>query len=100
VDQSSAIARAVFLVERNNARLTVVDVIPAVSDDHRSQAKAKHLQALEILVGPHRYRMRIELDVLEGMDSLEISNAVLHSSSDLALMLKKSTWLIKNHSLD
>jgi hypothetical protein len=37
---------------------------------------------------------------LEGMDSLEISNAVLHSSSDLALMLKKSTWLIKNHSLD
>jgi hypothetical protein len=87
-------------VERNNARLTVVDVIPAVSDDHRSQAKAKHLQALEILVGPHRYRMRIELDVLEGMDSLEISNAVLHSSSDLALMLKKSTWLIKNHSLD
>lgn len=95
VDQSLAIARAVSLAESNNARLTVIDVIPVASDDQRAQAKANHLKALDNLVGPHRYRMRIELDVLEGGDSLEISNAVLHSSYDLVIKAAENPGFMK-----
>ncbi|CAG1021977.1 hypothetical protein MTYM_01398 [Methylococcales bacterium] len=94
MDQTSAMARAVTLAENNQAELTVIDVIPRIPlglgmadgsqfSTHLQVAMAsEHRQGLESLIGPHRQRIKIELDVLTGTAFLEIIRAVLRHRYD------------------
>ena len=76
--QETALARAVSLAERNRARLTVVDVIPAItagyglppggpiSSELQLSVAGEHLRHLEKLAAPFTERVEIHLDVLVG----------------------------------
>lgn len=85
VSQAWDIARAVILAENNQASLTVIDVMPAISDEYRSDTVKCRMKALEVLVEPYRSRVTITIDVVIGTLFLETVRAVLRNSYDLVV---------------
>lgn len=85
VSQAWDIARAVILAENNQASLTVIDVMSAISDDYRTGTMKSRMKALEVLVEPYRSRVNITVDVLIGTLFLEAIRAVLRNSYDLVI---------------
>lgn len=92
--QDAAIARAVSLAQNNQAALTVIDVIPAVtgmppggplSSDLMAAMIADRHQMLASLIEPYRQRLDIHLDVLVGRKFLEAIRAVLQNEYDLLI---------------
>jgi universal stress protein E len=86
-DQASAIGRAVSLAVNNQAKLTVIAVIPPVIDALHLQTMEKHMQTLKSLIEPHRQRLEIQLDVVMGRVFLEVIRAVLRNAHDLVIKI-------------
>lgn len=95
VDQVSAVARSVSMAENNQARLTVIDVIPPVVDAHLSGTVKHHRQKLESLVEPYRNRVKIQIDVLAGTIFLEVIRSVLRNEYDLVVKAAENPDFMK-----
>ncbi|MBL0141982.1 MAG: universal stress protein [Betaproteobacteria bacterium] len=97
VAQEASILRAVSLAENNQADLTVIDVVPAVTAGmgmprgapigHELQAATvnEHRKRLEALVEPYTKRLGIRLDVLVGRTFLEVIRFILRNDHDLLI---------------
>lgn len=86
--------RAVSLAENNQARLTVVDVLPPLparlqvpggGDDLQAAMVLERLQMLQAHTAPHQQRLHIEHEVLVGTSFLEIIRSVLRGGHDLLM---------------
>lgn len=107
VDQSAAIARAVSLARNNQASLTVVDVVPAITAGIgmpsggpittalKQAVTAQHQAALERLVEPFRDTVAITLRILEGRTFLEVIREVLRHGHDLLIKPAENPHLIE-----
>ena len=96
VDQDSAIARAVSLAEGNLAELTVIDVLPPISDpDEAAEALQGRRGELESFIGPCRHRLKISLEVRTGTLFLEVIRAVLQNSYDLVIKAAENPSFLK-----
>ena len=95
VDQTSALERAISLAENNQAKLSVIDVIPSTDDDYRADVIDSHEKNLESLLAPHRSRLTIQGDVLMGTTFLEVIRAVLRNAHDIVLKPAEKPFFIK-----
>jgi universal stress protein E len=96
-DQTWAVALAVSLPEREQADLTIVDIIPTevvtagielppggpISADLKAVAVADHPQKLNALAEFYKQRLTTRVDVLVGRTYIEIIRAVLKNASEL-----------------
>jgi universal stress protein E len=106
-DCKSTLERAISLAENNQARLTVVQVIPESSSNFRMQKaipeteewqqkiKAQHLLALQLYLEPYQERLHIQQQVLTGTVFLEIIRAVLREEYDLVIKLAENPGYLK-----
>ena len=97
VAQQASIARAVSLAQNNQARLTVIAVLPPITSgigmppggpitaQLRERLLGEQRQALESLLAPYRGQLDIGVDVLEGRLFLETIHAVLRQGYDLVV---------------
>ncbi|WP_342349681.1 universal stress protein [uncultured Nitrospira sp.] len=97
VAQEPSIARAVSVAKNNQADLTVIDVIPALTagigllpgghtaDELQTAMVSERRKWLESLVGPYEERLSIRLDVLVGKTYLEVIRAILRHKYDLLI---------------
>ena len=97
VVQEPSIARAVSVAENNQADLTVIDVIPALtagtgmlpgghtSGELQTAMVSERRKGLESLVEPYKNRLRIRLEVLVGKTYLEVIRTILRHKYDLLM---------------
>ena len=97
VDQASTMARAVTLADKNQAELTVIDVIPSFPagkgmadggpdlSELQAAMMSEYRQNLELLIEPHCQRLNIKREVFMGTAFLEIIRAVLRQGYDLVI---------------
>ena len=97
VAQEASIMRAVSLAENNQADLTVIDVVAAVTagigkssgdsilNELQSATVNERREKLEALIDPYTKRLNIRLDVLIGRTFLEVIRAVLRNNHDLLI---------------
>ncbi|MGV8943329.1 universal stress protein [Thermomonas sp.] len=97
VAQEASIMRAVSLAENNQARLTVIDVVPTPSggiglplagplaNELQAAAINERRQNLESLIEPHTNKLAIQLHVLTGRTFLEAIRFVLRNGHDLLI---------------
>jgi nucleotide-binding universal stress UspA family protein len=108
-----ALDRAVTLSENNQAKLTVITVIPSVragigmpeggpfSTDLQATIVNSHKQELNNLIEPFCQRIEIEARVLIGMPFLEIIREILRNAHDLVIKCHESQdWLNRLFSSD
>jgi len=107
VAQKAALTRAVCLAENNQADLTVIEVVPDVTENVGklpAGATSAKLQAamvnqrrkeLESLVAPYQQRISIRLDVLVGKTYLEAIRAVIRNKHDLLIKPAESPRFMK-----
>ncbi len=95
VDQVSALERAISLAENNQAKLSVIEVVPAVDDAYRTDVINSHKKNLESLIGPYRSRLAIQNDVLMGTTFLEVIHAVLRNAHDIVLKPAEQPFFMK-----
>ncbi len=101
-----ALERAVTLAENNQARLTVVEVIPRItagigmpdggpiSADLQAAMLSEHTQNLEAQIEAFRTRTRINTRVLQGVPFLEIIREVMRNEHDLVIKIPETRdWL-------
>lgn len=101
-----ALERAVTLAENNQARLTVVEVIPRItagigmpdggpiSADLQAAMVSAHTQNLEAQIEAFRTRTRINTRVLQGVPFLEIIREVMRNEHDLVIKIPETRdWL-------
>lgn len=105
-DCKLALERAVTLAQNNQANLTIITVISAISagigipeggpisTEFQDAIVNNHKQELENLVIPYRQRIKIETKVLIGTPFLEIIREVLRNAHDLVIKCPESLgWL-------
>ncbi len=99
VEQAATLARAVSLAEKNQAVLTVVDVVPIevvqvdmalppggpVSTRLQAFIVAERRNMLNTLLQPFRQRLSIQVDVLIGRTYIEVIRAVIKNGHDLVM---------------
>ncbi len=97
VAQGPAMAQAVSLAEKNQANLTVIDVIPNVTAslftppggptpaELQTAIINNRRKELETLIAPYKQRLSIRLDVLAGKTFLEAIRAVIRNKHDLLI---------------
>ena len=99
VEQSATLARAVSLAEKNQAVLTVVDVVPIqvvqvdmalppggpVSTRLQAIIVADRRSAMQTMLRPFRGRLSIRVDVLIGRTFIEVIRAVIKNGHDLVI---------------
>jgi nucleotide-binding universal stress UspA family protein len=99
VEQTATLARAVSLAEKNQAVLTVVDVVPIevvqvdmalppggpVSTKLQAFIVAERRNTLNTLLQPYRQRLSIRVDVLIGKTYIEVIRAVIKNGHDLVM---------------
>jgi nucleotide-binding universal stress UspA family protein len=97
VEQTAVIERAVTLAENNQAKLTVIGVIPSltpgidlsglgrISDDLQNTMVTEHQKLLETSIEPYRQKLDIHLQVKAGKTVLEVIRAVLRDNHDLVI---------------
>lgn len=97
VAQDAAFASAVSLAQKNQADLTLIDVIPEVtsgigmppggpiSTDLQTARIAERRQTLESMIALHQQNMTIHIDVLVGIKFLEVICAVIKDGYDLLI---------------
>jgi nucleotide-binding universal stress UspA family protein len=108
VDQHAAIAKAVSLAQDNQARLTVLDVLPPVTGgynlppggpvtaDLKAALYAQHRDAAEQLLAPHRAatKLDIRLELREGTVFLQAIQEVLREGYDLVIKAAEDpSWI-------
>lgn len=112
-ESGTALERAVILAENNQARLTVVTVIPPVRAnigmvagglipaDLEARTIDNHKQELETLIKPYLKRNKIETRVLVGTTFLEVIRDVMRHAHDLVIKCPESPdWLDRFFSGD
>ena len=99
VEQAATLARAVSLAEKNQAVLTVVDVVPTqvvqvdmalppggpVSTKLQAFIVADRRNKLNTMLWPYRQRLSIRVDVLIGRTYIEVIRAVIKNGHDLVM---------------
>lgn len=99
VEQAATLAHTVALAEKNLAKLTIVDVVPAqvvnvgialpteetVSTNSQATVVGDRQGALETLLQPHRGRLPIRTKLLVGKTFTEVIRAVLKDGYDLVI---------------
>lgn len=108
VDQRAAIARAVSLAENNQARLTVLDVLPPVTGgynlppggpvtaDLKAALYEQHRESVEQLLAPHRAQttLDIRVELREGTVFLQAIQEVLREGHDLVIKAAEDpSWI-------
>ncbi|MFW2373704.1 MAG: universal stress protein [Gammaproteobacteria bacterium] len=101
-----ALERAVTLAQNNQARLTVVEVIPRItagigmpdggpiSADLQAAMVSAHSQDLQAQVEPFRKGIEINTRVLQGVAFLEIIREVMRKGHDLVIKVPETRdWL-------
>ncbi len=95
--QASSLERAVTMAENNQAKLTVIDVVPVItagiglpaggpiSEKLQTTVVDNRRKELDALVGPYRERRNIETDVLVGKRFIQAIRAVLRNRYDLLI---------------
>lgn len=95
--QDTAIARAVSLAQNNQARLTIIDVIPEqkakigmppdgpVSNDLTAAMIAQRRQMLKSLIAPYTTQLDFGIEILVGIKFLEVIRAVQRNDYDLVI---------------
>lgn len=91
----SGIDRAVSIAENNLATLTVIEVVPPVPDEYRTEIMTSRAQSLETLVDSYRKRLQIRTEVFMGTVFLEVIYAVLHNGHDLVMKDAENPDFIK-----
>lgn len=95
-DQAPAVARAVSLAKKNQAKLTIIEVIPPVADDYyQVNTITPHMQALESLIAPYQNRLKIQIKVEVGITFLEVIRAVLRDGHDLLIKAAENPDFLK-----
>ncbi len=104
------IERAVTLAENNQARLTVVNVVPNIAigqgipgapSDIQATAVAASEKQLSSLIEPYQERLEIETKVLSGVPFLETIREVLRNHRDLLIKAPETAdWLNRLFSSD
>ncbi len=104
------IERAVTLAENNQARLTVVNVVPNIAigqgipgapADIQAKAVAASEKQLSSLIEPYQERLEIETKVLSGVPFLETIREVLRNHRDLLIKAPETAdWLNRLFSSD
>ena len=118
VEQVATLARAVSVAEKNQATLTVVDVIPIevvqadmalppggpVSTELQAFVVADHRNKLETMLRPYTQGLDIRVDVLIGRTHIEVIRAVIKNGHDLVIKpAENPSWthmLFGNDDLD
>ena len=95
MEQTSALERAVSLTEKNQGRLTILEVIQPAREDYLEDLKNIHIERLESLVEPHRGRIEIRFDLLFGTQFLEVIRTVLRDSHDLVMKTAENPDFLK-----
>ncbi len=99
VEQAATLARAVALAEKNQAVLTVVDIVPTqvvqvdmglppggpVSTDLQAFIVADRRNTLETMLQPYRQRLSIRVDVLIVRTFIEVIGTVIKNRHDLVI---------------
>ena len=99
VEQAATLARAVSLAEKNQAVLTVVDVVPTqvvqvdmalppggpASTRLQAFIVAERRNTLNTLLQPYREHLSIRVDVLIGKTFIEVIRAVIRNGHDLVM---------------
>ena len=99
VEQAATLARAVSLAKKNQAILTIVDVVPIevvqadmalppggpVSKGLQAFIVADHRSTLETMLGPYTQHLDIRIDVLIGRTYIEVIRAVIKNGHDLVI---------------
>jgi len=90
-DTDPAFARAVFLAELNQARLTVANVVPSLASASRTRMEIAEessesvidaqRERLESLIAPFRGRVEIEAKVVVGIGYVEVVKEVSQCDS-------------------
>ncbi|KJS02761.1 MAG: universal stress protein [Desulfobulbaceae bacterium BRH_c16a] len=93
--QASAIARAVSMAEKDQAILTVIEVISPVPAAYLSETVKYHKQKLESLITPYQNRLKIQIDVLSGAIFLEVIRSVLRNAYDLVIKPAENSDVMK-----
>ena len=94
-DQTTTVARAVSLAEKNQAKLTVVDVISPPPDARLADTINYHKQNLETLIQPYKDRLEIQVDVLTGTIFIEVIRYVLRNAYDLVIKAAENPDFMK-----
>ncbi|SEN67311.1 universal stress protein [Nitrosomonas marina] len=102
IAQDTAIARAVSLAQNNQARLTIIDVIPEqtakigippggpASADLTAAMIAQRRQMLKSLIAPYTKHLDFGIEILVGIKFLEVIRAVLRNDYDLVIKLAEN----------
>lgn len=96
-DQASSLERAVTMAENNQAKLTVIDVVPVItagigippggpiSEQLQTTVVDSRLKELNTLIEPYRKRLSIQTDVLVGKRFIQVIRAILRNKYDLLI---------------
>lgn len=96
--QASSLERAVTMAQSNQAKLTVIDVVPVmttgtsfaadgpISEQFQAFVVDSRLKELNALVEPYRERLNIQTDVLVGNNRfIQVIRAILRNHYDLLI---------------
>jgi len=84
-DQSSAIARAVSMAEKNQASLMILDVIQPLMGDYMGEMVQMRNEFITSLVKPFSQHFEIKHKVIVGKAFLEVIREVLRNKHDLVM---------------
>ncbi|MCK7512329.1 MAG: universal stress protein [Desulfobacterales bacterium] len=84
-DQTSALARAASIAEKNQAKLTVIDVIRPLMGDYLKEIIQMHNEFITSLIKPFSERLEIQHKVKIGTAFLEVIREVLRNEYDLVM---------------
>lgn len=94
-DQLSAIARAVSLAEKNQAKLTVIDVIRPLMGEYLKEMIQMHNEFITSLIKPFSERLEIQHKVKIGTAFLEVIREVLKNEHDLVMKPAENPEFLK-----
>ena len=94
-DQNSAIARAVSIAEKNQARLTIIDVIQPLMGDYMGDMVQMRNEFITFLVKPFNQHLEIKHKVIVGKIFLEVIREVLRNKHDLVMKPAENPVFLK-----
>jgi len=94
-DQNSAIARAVSMAEKNQASLTIIDVIQPLMGDYMGEMVQMRNEFITSLVKPFSQHFEIKHKVIVGKTFLEVIREVLRNKHDLVMKPAENPVFLK-----